>query len=125
MTKISNGGLAFPKTTIDGLTFLPIPEFSEGVVAFGANEKDYFNRHKLPEVPRKFTDEVHRLFFKGGEWPEFGEDVDVNKAKRAIMALLSSWAPAHEAKVATVAYALWVWSPEASKQRLAAREVQS
>jgi hypothetical protein len=100
-----------------GLTFLPVPEFDTLDAVFGAPESAYFNRRDLPDVPRKFEDEVHRLFFRGGEWPPLGADVDAPKAKMAIKALLSSFAPAHEAKVATVAYALWVWSPEAADAR--------
>jgi hypothetical protein len=57
---------------------------------------------------------VSRLFFEGGELPKFDPRVDVAKAARAARALLSSFAPAHEQKEATVAYAFWVWStPEA------------
>ena len=111
-----------PSTTMQGLTFLPVPEFDGVTAVFGAPESAYFNRRELPEVPRKYEDEVHRMFFRGGEWPAFGADVDAKKAKIAINALLSSFAPAHEAKVATVAYALWVWSPEAAEARAKAAD---
>lgn len=106
-----------PEVTCKGLTFLPIPEFTDAELAFGAQLPSYFNRRDLPEVPRKFRDEANRMFFSGGEWPSFGKDVDAKKAKRALHALLRSWSPAHEAKEATVAYALWVWSPEAAEGR--------
>jgi hypothetical protein len=111
--------MAHPEVTHKGLTFLPVPEFDAPTMVFGAPESAYFDRRDLPEVPRKFRDEVSRMFFKGGEWPEFGGDVDARKAKVAIKAWLASFAPAHEAKEATVAYALWVWSPEAAKGRAA------
>jgi hypothetical protein len=101
-----------PEVRINGLTFLPVPDFRTI-----PGPSHYFNRHDLPEVPQKFLKEVDRLFFDGGKYPEFGADVDPEKAKRAIKALLSSWAPPHEAKTATVAYAIWVWSPEAAKAR--------
>lgn len=108
-----------PAAVIAGLTFLPVPDFTDPEVAFGAEASSYFNRRALPDVPRKFKDEAMRLFYQGGEFPEFGADVDAEKAKRAIRALLSSFAPSHEAKEATVGYALWIWSPEAAAARAA------
>lgn len=117
--------VAPPPVACKGLTFLPIPEFDDATCAFGAPERAFFNRRDLPKVPREFTDEASRLFFSGGALPEFGGDVDQAKAKRALRAWLSSWAPAHEAKEAIVAYALWVWSPAAalSKSRASGAEV--
>jgi hypothetical protein len=108
-----------PAVSLNGLTFLPVPEFSDPELAFGAGEASYFDRRNLPEVPRKFKDDAMRLFYEGGKFPEFGADVDAAKAKRAIRALLSSFAPSHEAKEATVGYALWAWSPEAAAARAA------
>jgi len=110
-----------PSVTMKGLTFLPVPDFTDVQCAFGADAKDYFMRRDLPEVPRKFTAEAMRMFYEGGAFPEFGDDVDAVKAKRAIKAWLSSWSPSHEAKEATVGYALWVWSPEAAKSRQQAK----
>lgn len=108
-----------PSVTCKGLTFLPIPKFTDVDCAFGADIGSYFDRRDLPAVPREFKDETSRLFFKGGAYPAFGSDVDVPAAKRAICAWLTSFAPAHEAKTATVAYALWVWSPAAAEARAA------
>jgi single-strand DNA-binding protein len=88
----------------------PIPEFGAPAQAFGAREGSYFNRRSLPQVPRKYTDEAERLFFGGGPLPEFAPQVDKQKAMQATRALLSSFAPSHEAKIATVGYAFWVWS---------------
>lgn len=103
-----------PSAKKDGLTFWPIPEFDDASAAFGLRGNAYFSRNALPNVPRKYADEVDRLFFSGGELPAFAPQVDRAKAFRAVRALLSSFVPAHEAKVATVAYAFWVWStPEA------------
>ena len=110
-----------PPVTCKHLTFLPVPEFDGPTVVFGANERDFFDRRDRPQIPKRFLDEASRLFFSGGEWPAFGSDVDAVKAKRAIKAWLGSWAPAHEAKEATVGYALWVWSPEAAEARAALR----
>jgi hypothetical protein len=98
-----------PAPTCKGLTFLPVPEFDGPATVFGADESAYFNRRDLPEVPREHEKTVHRLFFQGGAVPEFAPDVDRGKAMRALNAWLCSFAPAHEAKTATVAYALWLW----------------
>ena len=92
-----------------GLTFFPIPEFDEPVQLFGAPESCYFKRHNLPKVPQKYVDLVSTLFFKGGALPEFQPEVDRAKAFVAVRAWLHSFAPAHEAKEATVGYALWLW----------------
>lgn len=100
---------SIPAPTKDGLTFWPIPEFNDPTCVFGADEKHYFNRYNLPDVPRKYTAMVDELFFRGGTLPEMAPQVDRAKAARAVRAWLSSWAPAHEAKIATVGYAFWVW----------------
>lgn len=103
-----------PTATRDGLTFFPIPEFDGPSVAFGADLKHYFNRRELPKVPREYSEYVSNLFFNGGELPDFDPRVDRKKARYAVNALLRSFAPAHEQKEATVAYAFWVWSTPAS-----------
>ncbi len=99
-----------PKKKINNLVFYPVPEFQDVDVAFGAGQGAYFKRSNLPEVPGKFDDMASRLFFNGGALPAFAEGVDVTKAERAIRAWLSSFAPAHEEKITTVAYALWLWT---------------
>ena len=111
-----------PEPACKGLTFLPVPEFDEPAAVFGADYSAFFNRHDLPPVPREHEATVDRLFFEGGRYPDFGADVDATKAKRAIRAWLCSFAPAHEAKVATVAYALWVWSPSSAEARAKAKK---
>jgi hypothetical protein len=116
--------IAAPDVKCKGLTFLPVPEFDGITAVFGAPEKSFFNRRDLPQVPLEFANEVSRLFYRGGVYPAFGRDVDAKKAKIALSAWLSSFEPAHEAKVATVAYALWVWSPAAADARAAAQPVQ-
>jgi hypothetical protein len=110
-----------PDVTCKGFTFLPVPVFDDVTVAFGPQESAYFNRHDLPKVPRQYEAIVDRLFASGGEWPAFGDDVNKTNAKRAIKAWLCSFAPAHESKIATVAYALWVWSPESAEARTKAK----
>ena len=92
-----------------GLTFLPVPEFSDAEMTFGAPRSAYFNRYDLPKVPRKYEDFIDRLFFSGGKMPKLAADVDREKASRTLRALLTSFAPAHEAKTTTAAYALWAW----------------
>ncbi len=100
-----------PQLVIEGLTFWPIPKFSDIHMAFGAEINSYFDRYRLPEVPKKYRDQASKIFFEGGKI-EVGDDVNKDDANRAIRAVLCSFAPAHEAKEATVAYALWCWSPE-------------
>ena len=103
-----------PKATVDGLTLWPIPEFNHAEVVFGADESCYFNRRRLPDVPSEYTQAAQTLFFSGGTLPRFANVVDAKKAAIAIRALLSSFAPSHESKMATVGYAMWLWStPEA------------
>jgi hypothetical protein len=98
-----------PECKIEGLTFFPIPTFDGPAQAFGADEKQYFNRRKIPDVPKKYEDMAQALFFKGGTLPDVKPEVDKAKAMAAVRAWLASWAPAHESKVGTVAYAFWVW----------------
>ena len=103
-----------PTATNRGLTFFPVPSFDGPSQAFGARGKDYFQRHDMPDVPRKFEDAANKLFFSGGQLPEFDPRVDKAAAKSAVRAWLSSWDPSHEQKETTVGYAFWVWStPEA------------
>lgn len=99
-----------PELKKDGLQFFPIPEFGAPEVAFGAGEENYFPRYSLPEVPEKYKSMANALMFKGGELPKFQKTIDRSKAYRYTQAMLSSFAPAHEAKIATVAYAFWVWA---------------
>ena len=103
-----------PTPEKNGLTFWPIPEFSDPECAFGADVSRFFKRYELPDVPREFERKAGDLFFGGGKVETFAPQVDAAKANRALRAWLSSWAPAHEAKETTVAYAIWLWStPEA------------
>lgn len=101
-----------PSAVQQGLTFYPVPEFTDADVAFGAEVSSYFNRRDLPKVPGEFKRAAMDLFFNGGTLPEFDKRVDTEKAMRAVRALLSSFAPAHESKEATVGYAFWVWSSQ-------------
>ena len=100
----------YPATEMKGLTFFPVPEFTDVELAFGARAERYFNRYDLPEVPEEFKRQAMQLFYNGGHLPEFDQRVDPKLAFRATRALLSSWEPSHEAKEATVGYAFWVWS---------------
>lgn len=103
-----------PSPVKDGLTFFPIPAIDDVQAAFGLAADRYFSRHALPDVPRKYKDAANKLFFDGGHLPSLVEGVDRAAATRYLGAMLSSWAPSHEAKETTAGYALWVWStPEA------------
>lgn len=99
-----------PTATKDGLTFFPIPDVSRPEMAFGLSEKAYFSRRALPEVPRKYITQANELFFNGGKLPALADGVDASAATRYLSALLCSFAPPHESKETTAAYALWVWT---------------
>lgn len=101
-----------PEKTQKGLTFFPVPEFTDADIAFGADETQYFNRRDMPDVPRKFKDMAMDLFYKRGELPDMSPEVDKHKAMRAVRAWLTSWNPSHESKMGTVGYALWLWSDD-------------
>lgn len=104
-----------PECVKNGITFWPIPKFDGDSIAL------YFDRRKLPFVPRKFIDMADELFFSGGKLPAFAPCVDQKKAHRAIRVLLTSWGPSHESKRATVGYALWLWTtPESLSHQKAA-----
>jgi len=93
-----------------GLTFFPEPEFNDASVAFGAKNAAYFDLDDLPDVPSQYEHMAEELFFSGGQLPDLHPAVDQELALRAVQAWLSSFAPAHEAKISTVAYALWLWT---------------
>ena len=99
-----------PSLSLHGITFFPVPEFTDVHVDVGADASAYFPRGELPRVPRELEELVQGIFFKGGELPELSPQVDAEKAIRAVKAWLRSFAPAHESKITTVAYALWVWT---------------
>ncbi len=99
-----------PQAIKEGLTFLPIPDFNDVDVSFGSFKSAFFNKRNLPEIPPVFEKIAQELFFNGGDLPDLPETIDKVKARRAISAWLGSFEPGHEEKIATVGYALWVWS---------------
>lgn len=100
-----------PKEKIDGLTFIPVPDFTNKNGSLtSAPENAYFDRFNRPDVPEQFERMASDFFFDGGDIPQFQPDVDRKLAVSALNAWLSSWAPPHESKISTVGYALWVWS---------------
>lgn len=98
-----------PELTCKGLQFYPIPKIDVAKAAFGLDADQYFNRNSLPDVPENYESIISSLFFCGGDLPEMQNEVDRSLAAAFIRGLLASFAPPHEAKVATAAYALWVW----------------
>jgi hypothetical protein len=105
-----NGAVNFqPSAKCNGVVFVPVPAFTDADAVFGANRRSFFNRHDIPYVPSKYTEMASSLFFSGGKVPAFSDDIDRAAAMRALRAWLSSFSPAHEAKIATVGYALWAW----------------
>lgn len=107
---MSKKELPLPEATCKGLTFFPIPTFNDPQLAFGAKEEAFFEKYDRPEVPREYLEHARDLFFSGGKLPKLADGVDPQLAFRAVHAWLSSWAPAHESKEATVGYALWLWT---------------
>lgn len=99
-----------PEAMKAGLIFWPIPDTTPMDATCGLALSQYFDRRALPEVPRQYEEAVTQLFFQGGHLPALAKGVDIAKARRRLQALLRSFEPAHEAKIATAAYALWVWS---------------
>lgn len=98
-----------PQAICQGLIFWPIPDTSDLQCAFGLDGCDYFDRRSLPKIPRDLENKVESIFFSGGKLDGLDPTVDPKKASRRMHALLCSFAPSHEAKIATAAYALWVW----------------
>jgi len=99
-----------PQKEINGIVFFPIPEFEDNDVAFGADTNRFFDQRTLPNIPAKFDDMACGLFYDGGALPETHPSVDRKKAARALRAWLGSFSPSHESKMATVGYALWLWT---------------
>ena len=89
-----------------------MPEFDDTTKVWGAYKSAYFNRLSLPDVPQKYEDIASELMFKGGRVEGLSEKVDTGKATKAVKAWLCSFDVAHEAKITTVAYALWLWSDD-------------
>ncbi len=111
------------ETTMYDMT--TIPEFNDAEIAFGPKDgsRAYMTREELgdwygfPNNP--YTNAVNKLFFQGGKLEDHGlrfkDGIDQTKAMRAIRAWMVSWAPKHEIKVGTIAYALSHWCEEIKK----------
>ena len=115
-TKADTKTAEAPSTKAGGITFIPIPVFTELDAAFGARRKDFIEDYHSVDVPRKYRDLMSDLFFNGGKVPPFAADIDRKAAMMALRAWLRSFDPKHESKEATVAYALWVWSTPADQR---------
>jgi hypothetical protein len=101
-----------PARVCKGLTFYPVPEFDNETVMIGVNEDQYFNRYDRPDIPREYQDRVQKIFFQGGTTPKVKTKEDQILVNRAFLAWLCSFTPAHEAKIDTVAYALWLYETD-------------
>jgi hypothetical protein len=87
--------------------------FTDLDAAFGANESDYPPYESIPIEHRRgglYADIFGKLFFNGGKLSDHNLKLrdDVNSASfyTALRALMSSFAPKHEVKEATVAWFL-------------------
>jgi len=91
-----------------------LPRFNALSAAFGAAGNDYPPASMIPDGLHKFEDIASTLFFKGGKLSdhgiEFKPGIERRSAMTAIQALLCSFAPKHEIKTATVAWALSEWT---------------
>jgi hypothetical protein len=95
---------------------IQIPEFGPAAHVFGAPITAYVGRDKAYELEKRFSTEASvatSLFHRGGKLTQYGlrlkPEVDSGKAHRALQALLCSFEPSQEAKIATVAQYLHQW----------------
>ncbi|MFE8106937.1 hypothetical protein [Sphingomonas melonis] len=97
-----------------------IPDFpffavDDATLAFGCGQDTYVNRRGASALSRLLRDEAKAfssLFFCGGTLEQHGFTLKPEykaEGTKTIRALMKSWAPAHEAKEATVALALHHW----------------
>lgn len=107
-----------PTAVCNGITFFPVPKFTGAEAAFGAREEAFFSYNNRPEIPREFKQLASELFFNGGHLPKFADGVNRADAANALRAWLGSWAPKHECKEATVAYALWLWTNKEAMKKI-------
>lgn len=89
-------------------------EFNGLDAAFGADEKDYPSYSAIPDEFKRgsniYNKAFNGLFFNGGKLEDFGISMKPGTDKAALFAtlraLMSSFAPKHEVKEATVAWLL-------------------
>lgn len=90
-----------------------VPKFDGASTVFGADIEHYPDRALIPAVDRKFGEVFSALFYRGGSLSEHGlklkTGIDNAAAMMAIRAWMSSFAPKHEHKTETVAWALSEW----------------
>lgn len=98
-----------------------VPDVPDLAVAFG----DTSHLPAMEDLPEEFQREQHpacrvarKLFFHGGTLREHGyvprENINAGKATRAIGAVLSSFEPKHEHKIAGAGYMIDLWFERAS-----------
>lgn len=95
-----------------------VPNFDGPSAVFGADLRDYPPMANIPEEFRsysgKYQDIFSALFFRGGKLADHGiklkNGISHPRAMRAIRAYMCSFAPQHEHKTATVAWALSDWT---------------
>jgi len=99
----------------------PVPDFDGPTVVFGADNGAYLTREQLGDwygcyganSRTPYHKAVEGLLFQGGKLGDYGlavkPDLDRVKVMSAIRGLMGSFAPKHEIKVGTVAWALHEW----------------
>ncbi len=111
-----------------------VPTFDDITVAFGSVEKHYLTRQQLGDwydmnTPTPYHEAFNGLFYRGGKLADYGLSIkpglDQTQVMRALRALMSSWAPKHEIKTATVAVALANWCDVAADRKASTPEASA
>lgn len=100
---------------------IPVPEVSNEDVSFGGDAKFFSQFPSYKNIPEEFhkhhgkwQDLANKWFFEGltkfDVTPK--EGVDVVKAKRCVRAIICSFTPSHEYKMALVCYLMSEWFEE-------------
>lgn len=95
-----------------------VPGFTRVHAAFGADLREYPPMDLIPDEFKRYSGKyqniVSALFFNGGRLADHNiqwrKDIDPDGAMIAVRSWLCSFAPQHEHKTATVAWALSEWT---------------
>lgn len=111
----------YPKGTLEN----PVPVvINDAQFAFPANVAPLMP--PVEQIPEEFAypnnpwnQFANNWFFHGikeGEFPEAKENIDLQTAFRHISAIMGSWEPKHEYKIAAVAYLMSLWFENPSEE---------
>lgn len=99
-----------------------VPKFEGISTVFGADISEYPPMEMIPPEFKswsgRYPNIVSSLFFKGGKFEDHGIRLKPNISKMLAMSAIRAWmcsfAPKHEHKTATVAWALSQWTEDLS-----------